>query len=290
MTMRKIESGTGTLQSTTLTSLDKALKWPQGASLRALDPQIESLDHAIEALGEVDIRRIKIRPRTELSDVVDRRTPRSRHRSEHPRPQQQRAINTRALLVAAAAHEFASTGYAAASINTILDTAQCTKGAMYFHFKSKEEMAHAVLDEIHTTYTDIAQHWTADDSAHPLDAIACLIDEIADADDDILRAETRLVLEPEFRTRRPSATWEAALTELADTAHKTGALRGRTTAQTLTKTLVNGLAGARYRNEVLAAGQSVRDSYREAADLAFAAFADENYLNAIMGHRQEQTA
>lgn len=291
MTMQKVESGTGTLQSTTLASLDNALEWPPGASLRALDPRIESLEGALAVLGEVDVRRIKIQPRTEHRNA-DRRSPRPRLRSEQPRPQQQRAINTRALLVAAAAHEFASNGYAAASVNTILETAQCTKGAMYFHFKSKEAMAHAVLDEIHTTYAAIAARWMTEDSAHPLDAIAYLIDEIAGAIDSthIPRAETRLALEAEFRTRRPSLVWESAIQELADKARREGALRGRIAGETLSNSLVNTLSGIRYLHEIRAAGEPLRNAFRGAADSAFAAFANEHYRKTVPALRPEQSA
>lgn len=207
-----------------------------------------------------------------------------------PRPQQQRAINTRALLVAAAAHEFASTGYAAASVNTILDTAQCTKGAMYFHFRSKEAMAHAVLDEIHRIYSAVTERWIADDdSVHPLDGIARLVDKIAIAIDGnrTLRAETRLALETRFRTRRPSRTWEKTLTELADNARRAGALRGGIAGETLVHSLVTGLWGARYLTEVHAAGEPLRIAFRETVESAFSAFANEHYLRSFSALRSE---
>ena len=59
---------------------------------------------------------------------------------------QQRAVRTRANLLAGAATEFARYGYTSASIIRILDNTACSKGAMYFHFSSKHEMAEAVLD------------------------------------------------------------------------------------------------------------------------------------------------
>ncbi|MFF3419763.1 ScbR family autoregulator-binding transcription factor [Streptomyces sp. NPDC002698] len=61
--------------------------------------------------------------------------------------QQERAIRTRETLVRAAAEVFDEVGYSGASINKILDRAGATTGAMYFHFKSKEELARAVILE-----------------------------------------------------------------------------------------------------------------------------------------------
>ncbi|WP_081241055.1 ScbR family autoregulator-binding transcription factor [Streptomyces viridosporus] len=58
---------------------------------------------------------------------------------------QERAIRTRQAIMAAAAEVFAEVGYEAATIVEILRRAGVTKGALYFHFSSKEELAQAVL-------------------------------------------------------------------------------------------------------------------------------------------------
>nr|WP_170949162.1 TetR family transcriptional regulator [Rhodococcus sp. 06-621-2] len=83
---------------------------------------------------------------------------------------QQRAIDTRADLLAGAATEFARYGYAAASVNNILANTACTKGAMYFHFASKREMAEAVLETATKVYTRIGRHWVTAGDVRPLDA------------------------------------------------------------------------------------------------------------------------
>uniref|UniRef100_A0AAU2UZX8 TetR/AcrR family transcriptional regulator n=1 Tax=Streptomyces sp. NBC_00003 TaxID=2903608 RepID=A0AAU2UZX8_9ACTN len=59
---------------------------------------------------------------------------------------QERAVRTREVLLRAAAEEFDEKGYAAALINQILTRAGLTAGAMYFHFKSKEDLAVAVMN------------------------------------------------------------------------------------------------------------------------------------------------
>ncbi|MFG2603388.1 ScbR family autoregulator-binding transcription factor [Streptomyces sp. NPDC048514] len=58
---------------------------------------------------------------------------------------QERAIRTRRAILVAAAAVFAEVGYEAATISEILNRADVTKGALYFHFASKEELAQAVL-------------------------------------------------------------------------------------------------------------------------------------------------
>ncbi|WP_309053836.1 TetR family transcriptional regulator, partial [Streptomyces sp.] len=60
--------------------------------------------------------------------------------------QQARAIRTRRLLLESAASVFAERGYERTTIGEILTRAGVTKGALYFHFASKEELALGVLE------------------------------------------------------------------------------------------------------------------------------------------------
>ncbi|MFI6541619.1 ScbR family autoregulator-binding transcription factor [Streptomyces prunicolor] len=62
-----------------------------------------------------------------------------------PQPKQDRAIRTRHTILMAAAAVFEERGYQAATISEILTTANVTKGALYFHFTSKEQLAQGVL-------------------------------------------------------------------------------------------------------------------------------------------------
>ncbi|MEW1893406.1 MULTISPECIES: ScbR family autoregulator-binding transcription factor [unclassified Streptomyces] len=61
--------------------------------------------------------------------------------------EQLRAIRTRQTILSAAAKIFEEHGYQAATISQILTEAGVTKGALYFHFHSKEDLAQGVLSE-----------------------------------------------------------------------------------------------------------------------------------------------
>ncbi|MEU0743917.1 ScbR family autoregulator-binding transcription factor [Streptomyces sp. NPDC006134] len=58
---------------------------------------------------------------------------------------QERAVRTRDAILVAAAEVFDEVGYESAAISQILRRAGVTKGALYFHFASKKELAQAVL-------------------------------------------------------------------------------------------------------------------------------------------------
>ncbi|MGB3440057.1 MAG: ScbR family autoregulator-binding transcription factor [Actinophytocola sp.] len=60
---------------------------------------------------------------------------------------QERAERTRNAILDAAAAVFDEYGFNGASLSDILAKAGVTKGALYFHFSSKEDLAHALASE-----------------------------------------------------------------------------------------------------------------------------------------------
>ncbi|MEV5065164.1 ScbR family autoregulator-binding transcription factor [Streptomyces sp. NPDC053794] len=56
-------------------------------------------------------------------------------------------MRTRRAILEAAAEVFDENGYQAATIGEVLNRAGVTKGALYFHFPSKQALAQGVLDE-----------------------------------------------------------------------------------------------------------------------------------------------
>lgn len=60
--------------------------------------------------------------------------------------QQDRAVKTRTTIIRGAAEVFDEYGFNGASISKIMKRAGVSQGAMYFHFKSKEDLARAVMN------------------------------------------------------------------------------------------------------------------------------------------------
>ncbi|MER6572428.1 ScbR family autoregulator-binding transcription factor [Streptomyces sp. NPDC001093] len=59
---------------------------------------------------------------------------------------QLRAEQTRATIITATADLFDRQGYESTSLSDIVAHAKVTKGALYFHFAAKEDLAHAILE------------------------------------------------------------------------------------------------------------------------------------------------
>jgi AcrR family transcriptional regulator len=68
-----------------------------------------------------------------------------RRGDETRRPLQARAKRTREQILERAAHAFARDGYEGTSLNEVIRASGFTKGAFYFHFASKEELALATF-------------------------------------------------------------------------------------------------------------------------------------------------
>lgn len=62
-------------------------------------------------------------------------------------PTQARASATRQKIIDAAVELFTDHGYAETGLNDITEQAQCTTGAFYYHFGSKEELAKAIIQQ-----------------------------------------------------------------------------------------------------------------------------------------------
>ena len=65
-------------------------------------------------------------------------------------------MRTRDAVLRAAAEVFDQRGYSEATIDEIARQAQATKGAVYFHFPSKDALAKAVVEEQHAAWARLA--------------------------------------------------------------------------------------------------------------------------------------
>jgi AcrR family transcriptional regulator len=70
---------------------------------------------------------------------------------------QQRARVTKGSILSGAAAVFEEVGYGCASLATVAERAGVTKGALYFHFGSKEDLALAVIQAQHALLTEDAR-------------------------------------------------------------------------------------------------------------------------------------
>jgi TetR/AcrR family transcriptional regulator, transcriptional repressor for nem operon len=98
-----------------------------------------------------------------------------RGRSRLRRPTSRDPERTRELLLQAAFQEIYRSGYRSADLDAILAVAGVTKGALYYHFDSKEALGYAVVDEI--IASNLHQKWVRPlrNATNPIDVLVRII-------------------------------------------------------------------------------------------------------------------
>lgn len=163
--------------------------------------------------------------------------------------QRQQARRTRQAIVASAAREFDRNGYTATSVSTILEGSGTTKGAFYFHFPSKQSLAAAIVEVMHTRWAPAVQKW-ATSECDALGVVLGLVDELVvrTTSDTVVRAGLRLTTEHELAGAgflAPFPEWERIFRHLFHRAAFTGLLRPEVQPQAAAHVLVTALVGER---------------------------------------------
>jgi AcrR family transcriptional regulator len=157
-----------------------------------------------------------------------------------------RAEATRRALLASARELFGDKGYAATSVDEVVRHAGVTKGALYHHFKDKDQLFRAVVEEVKGEVTQAAasSYFETFDGADALETVhhTCLAVIDAHLDPAVQRItvlDARAVLDASTR-RELDARYEVALLRGAFR----GAMRSGIVEQQPIITLAHVVAGA----------------------------------------------
>jgi AcrR family transcriptional regulator len=125
-------------------------------------------------------------------------------------PGERRADTTRHRLIAAAAHQFAHRAYSMVSLDDILAEAELTKGAMYFHFASKQALAVAIIDDL----TEMSRATVTELVARKMSGLETVIDlvyllAVQDTQNEVARAGTRLLETVDNTTDLSTTVWQS---------------------------------------------------------------------------------
>lgn len=163
---------------------------------------------------------------------------------------QERAERTRTIILDAAAAVIDERGFKGASLADILAKAGVTKGALYFHFSSKEELARAIVEHQWTVdlpFIDdhIVGLQTAIDMTH---AFAYNL-----RTDVRVRAAARLVIEANFAdpSPEPYLRWIGIVHEVLVKARERGDLRPEWNLEDVANWLAAVFMGIQVQSDVL---------------------------------------
>lgn len=168
-------------------------------------------------------------------------------------PKQLRAQRTRQAVLAAAAESFAQLGYPATTTADIAARAGVTKGAMYFHFPTKEGLAVTIVEDFYRRWPPLVERIRAE-SATALDAIAAVLQAVAEQfrNEVSVRAAVRLQAERalvDTDLPAPYQEWITVLSDLFSCAAQAGELRDGADPAALARVTVGAFFGIQQVSE-----------------------------------------
>ncbi|MGR8006932.1 ScbR family autoregulator-binding transcription factor [Streptomyces hypolithicus] len=183
---------------------------------------------------------------------------------------QERAIRTRRVILVAAAEVFDEVGYAAASISEILKRSGLTKGALYFHFASKEELAQGVLEgQVSALPAVPAQKLKLQESVDEALLLAYLLRR--DTGDPIVQGSVRLTVEQGsardgLDRRVPMRAWLDHTLSLFEEARARGEILPHVDLAAAAQLFVGGFTGVQVLSNIMTEREDlperVADLYR----------------------------
>ena len=195
---------------------------------------------------------------------------------------QPRARATRLAILTAAAEHFARDGYHATSLDSVLADSGGTKGALYFHFASKEALGRAVIAEMVQRWRDLRGQ-VGHRGLDPLSTLLALVDEVINRllEDPIARGGTRLLHDLPRRTQEAGEHFGCGerdtLALLAQAAHD-GLLRAGIDPAVVARQIVALLAGHLQMCEAVENSHNLRQRVDEAWTLLLPAIATDEWL------------
>jgi AcrR family transcriptional regulator len=197
------------------------------------------------------------------------RTPPSARRS--PDLRQDRAQRTRALVLNCAAELFAARGYHGTSVQDVATAAGMTKGAVYFHFPSKDVLALAVVEEHYTRWPALLEAARAENLG-PFDTVLAMVDGAAEAfaHDVVVQAGARLQIESiqiGLPLPTPYVGWIDLLTGLLTEAVDRGELRPGVDPAAAARTIVSAFFGMQHISAALYDRADLLERWHEVREL-----------------------
>ncbi|MFJ4090800.1 ScbR family autoregulator-binding transcription factor [Kitasatospora sp. NPDC089913] len=192
-----------------------------------------------------------------------------------PDPQQERATRTRLLVLTAAAELFTARGFRHTSVQEVADRVGMTKGAVYFHYPTKEALTVAVVEQHYARWPLLLAAVTAEGHG-PLETAERLLAGavLAFRDDILVRAGTRLQVErPQIDAELPTpyVDWTELLAGLLARAEALGELRAGIRPRAAARSLVAALFGTQHISDVLHERADIVEHWAETAELLFRA-------------------
>ncbi len=167
-----------------------------------------------------------------------------------------KAATTRLNILQKAFELIYAQGYQTTSIDDILATTQVTKGAFYYHFKNKDEMGMAIINELMKPALTNGFNEVQDENTDPLQAIYSMIENLL-LKNDFLKVEFGCPAANFTQEMAPwndnftkalqeiTMGWNKIMIAIIEKGKKKGIIRSTVNAKQVTLFVMSGYWGAR---------------------------------------------
>ncbi|MEU7479595.1 ScbR family autoregulator-binding transcription factor [Lentzea sp. NPDC042327] len=174
----------------------------------------------------------------------------------------EQSARTRAKLLAAAAEVFDRDGFAGSSLTDVCSRADVSKGALYCHFRSKEALGVALVEEQSLLWHRLRDEYL-DAEKSPVQALVLMSFEfVRRLETDLgVRVSAKLLREAVFFDIAAAAQvvgWVAVVREVLSLAQERGELRADVNIRHAAEQMVAELLGAQLVAQALSGGSDLR--------------------------------
>ncbi|MGW4214182.1 ScbR family autoregulator-binding transcription factor [Lentzea sp. NPDC004789] len=174
----------------------------------------------------------------------------------------ERSTRTRAKLLRAAAEVFDRDGFAGSSLTAVCARADVSKGALYCHFRSKEALGVAIIEEQSLLWHRLRDEQLAVETSPMQALIAMSFEFVRRLDSDLtVRVSAKLLREAVFFDVAAAAQvvgWIAVVRDLLSQARERGELRSGVNVRHAAEQLVAELLGLQFVAQALSGGTDLR--------------------------------
>jgi TetR/AcrR family transcriptional repressor of nem operon len=157
-----------------------------------------------------------------------------KRRSSHGTATSRNAARTRERLLRAAFQEMHLSGFRSADVDAILAAAGVTRGALYYHFDSKEALGYAIVDEVIESITQHKWLHPLRNAKNPIDTLVAIVQSTSLRPEDLERgcplnnlAQEMSPIDEGFRKRTAKVfkNWHGAIAMALREGQKRGLVR-----------------------------------------------------------------
>ncbi|MDX3660925.1 ScbR family autoregulator-binding transcription factor [Streptomyces sp. ID05-26A] len=176
--------------------------------------------------------------------------------------QRERAVHTRTRLLQAAAEVFDRDGFAGSSLTAVCSRADVSKGALYCHFRSKEALGVAIIEEQSLLWHRLRDEVLAVEPSPVQALIVMSFEFVSRLETDLtVRVSAKLLREAVFFDVAAAAQvigWVTVVRDLLSLAHERGELRPEVNVRHAAEQVVAELLGLQFVAQALTGGTDLR--------------------------------